>query len=318
MPNWEEKRLLVKIARMYYESDMTQNEISKTLGIYRTTISRLLKKAKKEGIVQIHIDRSFSEVFELEEQLEKAFHLKEVIVVPSNHAQTSEQRRRELGSATLQYLNRIMSDQDKVGFAWGKTLASMVDELSEFKPRKADFFPLVGGPGTLDSKYHVNTIVYNLANAFGGTAQFIDAAAVVEKKETRDDLLASNFFKKILDLWNELTIAVVGIGAPLASSNMIWTGFYGEKEIEELDKLKVVGDICSRFIDVHGNIIRSEITDRTVAIELERLRELSYSIGVAESLNKVPSILGALRGKFINVLITDEVTAEEIIRQAEE
>ncbi|WP_227938393.1 sugar-binding transcriptional regulator [Alkalihalobacillus deserti] len=315
MSNWEERRLLVKVAQMYYEEDMTQNEIAKELGIYRTTIGRMLKKARKEGIVQIHIDSTSYETFELETKLKQVFQLKDVIVVPNNESDSDEKRKTTLGLATLEMLNRIIKDDDTIGFAWGRTMGSMIGQPVEYKARKADFVPLVGGPGTLDSKYHVNTIVYNVANTFGGSSHFIDAAAVVEKKETKNDIVSSNFFRKILDMWNELNIAVVGIGAPLASSNMIWTGFYGDREIDELNSLNAVGDICSRFYDINGHVIESEVAERTVAIELEKLKELEYSIGVAESENKVPSIIGALRGRYINVLITNESTAEELLKQ---
>ncbi|WP_332633516.1 sugar-binding transcriptional regulator [Halalkalibacter flavus] len=315
MSNWEEKRLLVKVAQMYYEADMTQNEIAKELGIYRTTIGRMLKKARKEGIVQIHIDSTSYETFELETKLQQAFQLKDVIVVPSNNEDTEEKRLANLGLATLDLLNRIIKDDDTIGFAWGRTMGSMIDQPVEYKERRADFVPLVGGPGTLDSKYHVNTIVYNVAKTFGGSSHFIDAAAVVEKKETKKDIVNSNYFRKILYMWNNISIAVVGIGAPLASSNMIWTGFYGDTEIEELNNLNVVGDICSRFYDINGQVIESEVAERTVAIELDRLAELEYSIGVAESENKIPSILGALRGKYINVLITNESTAEQLLKK---
>ncbi len=315
MPNWEERRLLVKVAQMYYEDDMTQNEIAKEVGIYRTTIGRMLKKARKEGIVQIHIDSTSYETFELETKLQKTFLLKDVIVVPDMDNESDEKRRSDLGLATLELLNRIIKEDDTIGFTWGRTMGSMIDRPVDYKPRKADFVPLVGGPGTLDSKYHVNTIIYNVAKAFGATSHFIDAAAVVEKKETKEDIINSNYFKKILDMWKNINIAVVGIGAPLASSNMIWTGFYGNKEIDELNNLNAVGDICSRFYDINGVLVESDVTERTVAVELDRLKEIEYSIGVAESENKVPSILGALRGKYINVLITNESTAERLIEQ---
>ncbi|SDY11455.1 DNA-binding transcriptional regulator LsrR, DeoR family [Evansella caseinilytica] len=310
----EEKRLLIKVAHMYYELDMTQGEIAKELGIYRTTISRMLKKAKQEGIVQIHIETSGYETFELEKRLEKAFQLKEVIIVPAVESQTDTGRKKALGHAAYDLLNRIIKDKDIIGFAWGTTLSSMVGRSAEYKTKAADFVPLVGGPGTMDNKYHVNTIVYNVANAFGGSAHFIDAAAVVEKKETRDDIVGSKYFQKILQMWEKINIAVVGIGAPLSSSNLIWTGFFGDKEIKELNTLNAIGDICSRFYDIDGNIIHSEITDRTIAIELTKLQQLDYSIAVAESIDKVPSIVGALRGRFVNVLITDDITANELVK----
>jgi DNA-binding transcriptional regulator LsrR (DeoR family) len=60
-------------------------------------------------------------------------------------------------------------------------------------------------------------------------------------------------------------------------------------------------------------IINSEVNDRIIGIELEKLRNLEYSVGVAESTEKVPSMLSALRGKYINVLITTDETAKALL-----
>ncbi|MBD1379515.1 sugar-binding transcriptional regulator [Metabacillus arenae] len=317
MEKYEEQRLLVKIARMYYEDDMTQSAIAKDLGIYRTTISRLLKKAREDGIVTIKIRDNISQNFDLERKLEKLFHLKEVILVPTTDEQTEGEKKKALGKAGAELLKRIVKDEDVIGFAWGSTLASMVGQVSDPKKRNLDFVPLVGGPGTMDAKYHVNTITYNMANDIGGTPHFIDAMAVVERKETKEDIVSSNYFKKIKKLWDDLTIAVVGIGAPLKSSNMIWTGFYGDRDVKALEKANGIGDICSRFFDENGRIIDTELHDRTIAIELERLKSLNYSIGIAESIEKVPSIIGALKGEFINILVTTDETASNILERME-
>nr|WP_302104531.1 sugar-binding transcriptional regulator [Polycladomyces sp. WAk] len=300
---------------MYYEDEMTQSEIASKTGIYRTTIGRMLKKARDMGIVTISINSEFDRIFDLEDCLEKKYGMKEIIIVPSRRVQSREERKKAIGWAGAHFLKRIVKDGDVVGFAWGTTLAAMIDQLGECPKRDAHFVPLVGGPGIVDSKYHVNRIVYTIANAFGGTSYFIDAAAIVEKVETKEEIINAHYFKKIIELWKHLTIAVVGIGAPISSSNLIWTGFFGDKEIEELNQLGAIGDICSRYFDQNGNIIYSEISERTIAIELDRLKKLKYSIGIAESVEKVPSIIGAMRGKFINVLITTEETAEAILKE---
>ncbi|MGM0879237.1 MAG: sugar-binding transcriptional regulator [Bacillota bacterium] len=317
MDNREERRLLVKVARMYYEEDMTQSAISKELNIYRTSISRLLKKAREEGIVKITISSNIDETFDLERRIEKLFGLKEAIIIPVKSDQSEADKKTVIARAGSELLKRIIKDGDVVGFAWGSTLASMVGEFSNCGKKEAHFVPLVGGPGLMATKYHVNTIVYNVANDFSGTAYFIDAAAVVEKKETKDDIVQSHYFKKISDLWNDLSIAVVGIGNPVKSSNLIWAGFSGDQEIADLNQRGAIGDICSRFYDINGNLINSDLSDRTIAIELEKLKKIPYSVGIAESVEKAPSIIGGLRGKYINTLITTEETANEILRITE-
>ncbi|WP_290369967.1 sugar-binding domain-containing protein [Peribacillus simplex] len=46
---------------------------------------------------------------------------------------------------------------------------------------------------------------------------------------------------------------------------------------------------------------------------MEELKNITYSIGIAESVEKAPSIIGGLRGGYINTLITTEETANAII-----
>lgn len=318
MTSREEKKLLVKIAQMYYEEDMTQSAISKELGIYRTSISRWLKKAREEGIVKITINTDIDETFDLEQRLTKFFNLREVIIVPDKKDQTQVEKKKAVAIAGAELLKKIIQDEDVVGFAWGSTMASMIGEFTGVSKKDAHFVPLVGGPGPMDTKHHVNTIVYNIAEDFNGTAYFIDAAAVVEKKETKDDIVQSHYFEKITELWNSLTIAVVGIGNPNQSSNLVWAGFCGDEEIEALNEQGAIGDICSRFYDLDGRLIHSDLSDRTIAIEVEKLKHIPYAIGIAESVEKAPSIIGGLRGGYINTLITTEETATEMLKLLEQ
>lgn len=313
MSKWEETRLLAKIAQMYYIENLTQTEISKKLGIYRTTISRLLKRAREKGIVEIVIKSDFGECLELEKLLESKFSLKEAVVIPSTDEQNEIILKQMLGKAGAEYLKRIVKDGDVVGFAWGTTMAAVANALSDCNSISANIIPLVGGPGNIESEYHVNTIVSKVASAFKAKGHYLYAPAITAEKETKKAIMNDNNLKSILELWNKVNIAVVGIGAPIKSSNLIWSGYFGNEDIEFLKKVNAVGDICSRFYDINGNIINSDLNDRTIAIDLEKLRNIEYSIGVAESLEKVPSILGALNGRFINVLITTERTAKLLI-----
>ncbi|MPQ23887.1 sugar-binding transcriptional regulator [Bacillus paralicheniformis] len=311
----DDKRLLIKVCKMYYEEDMTQSQIANATGIYRTTVGRMLKKAREEGIVKITIDDHVGTHYDLERELEQLLGLKEVYICDAKPEQTAEDKKKLVGKAGAEILKRVVKDGDTVGFAWGTTMAGMIGEFHGVKKRSASFVPLVGGPGAMDTKYHVNSIVYSIAGDFGGTPYFIDAAAVVEKKETKEEIVKSHYFKKIESLWNGLTVAAVGIGAPLSSSNMIWTGFYGDQDIERLEAKQAVGDICSRFFDRSGALVETEIHNRTIAIDINRLKNLEYSIGLAESHEKVPSIIGAAKGRYINILVTTAETAREIAEE---
>ncbi|MBN9653399.1 sugar-binding transcriptional regulator [Halobacillus sp. GSS1] len=311
--DWDEQRRLIKVAKLYYEDNLTQSEIAKKTGIYRTTITRLLQKARDEGIVQITIKGDYREQVNLEHRLQDKFGLKEVVVVPAEANEPKEERQQKLGGAAVHLIDSIMKDGDVVGFAWGSTLGKMVDALGGSKDRDMDFVPLVGGPGKMPVEHHVNTIVYSFAKAYKGRANFIDSAAIVPSPQSKKEIIESKYFQDIINLWEKLTIAVVGIGTPVSSSNLVFSGFLGESDLNFLNDQGGIGDICSRFYDIHGKQITGEVDERTIAITLDKLKTLPYSIGVAESVEKTESIIGALKGEYISHLVTNDITARSIL-----
>ena len=51
-----------------------------------------------------------------------------------------------------------------------------------------------------------------------------------------------------------------------------------------------------------------------IAMPVKTLLKVPYSIGVAGGKEKADAILGALRGKYVNILITDNTAAEKILK----
>lgn len=196
----------------------------------------------------------------------------------------------------------------------GSSLAAVVDNLTLGQRPFVTCVPTVGGPsGKMESGYHVNNICYQAALKWGARSLMIDVPAITEQKETRDQLMRSQYYQTIAKAWDRLDIAIFGIGSPEIKGEEAWRGFYGDAVIDELEDGKVAGDICSRFYDGNGLPVRTAISDRTLTIELEQIRRARYAIGVAESLEKVSGILGALNGGYMNVLVTTEETAQKIL-----
>ncbi|CUH94575.1 hypothetical protein P22_0641 [Propionispora sp. 2/2-37] len=299
-----DKRLLIKVARMYYLENKNQNEIAAKLGINRTTVSKYLKKAMLAGLVQISVVND--EFEELEAKLEEKFDLKEVYIISSAA---------DLGKAGIRFLKRIIHDGDVVGFAWGETMASIANAaaMEPCEKLNVEMIPLVGGPGNVDSDFHVNTITYKVANAFKAKSHYLYAPAIAGSAEARNIMIRDDNCRKVITMWEQVSIAVVGVGTPLKSSNLVWMGALGREYADALQEAGVVGDVCSWFYDVHGNVVDTVLTDRTIAIHPDTIKRVNYSIGVAASPEKVPAIYGALKGKFINVLITDELTAKLLL-----
>ncbi|CNE27930.1 sugar-binding transcriptional regulator [Yersinia mollaretii] len=316
MEKSDDLRLMVKIAQMYYEQDFTQAEIARALGIYRTSISRMLKKVREQGIVTISINYNYNENLLLEQQLKSRFKLREAIVVSSEEDQSPEHQLILMAKHCCALLNRIIENGDILGFSWGSAIATLVEQM-ETSPvsRQLTCIPMVGGPsGKLESRYHVNTLVYSAAMKLKGESLLIDFPAILEKSVIRDGIVQSQHYRAIADYWQRLDIAIFGIGSPNISGNSTWGAFYGSDVIDHFNDRQVAGDICSRFYDLQGNPVETYISDKTITIELEKIKKARYSIGIAHSHEKISGIIGAIKGKYINSLVTTKETAEEILK----
>lgn len=308
-----EKRILIKAANMYYLDHMKQNEIAERMGVDRTTVSKYLKKALTNGIVKVTVESDSYE--DIEAALERRFGLREAYVVPNSY--DLQAVKKSMAQAGLNLLRRIMTDGQVLGMAWGSTIQELTKQAHREKMPTLDIdvVPLDGGPESIDSDHHVNTLCYEMAKALGGHSHFIYAPAITRTAEIREAILQDSNYEKISNLWQRLDLAIVGIGAPVKSSNLVWAGYFGRDAIDSMRRTGAVGEVCSVFYDKDGSPVRTPFTDRTIAVPLDMLRNLPYCIGVAASREKVPAIMGALRGHLINVLITDEETAKILLHE---
>jgi len=305
--NTETEKTLIRVAEMYYMEDKNQSEISKELNIHRSTISRLLKQSRESGIVDIKIN--YSSHFSLQKELEEYFDFLTVIIYPkSNTSQTIE-------SFSADYISDILFDGAKVGLSWGSTLSSISTTIRPSNFSNITFIPLIGGPsGVLSSEYHVNTITNNFAKNVVGKAILIDAPALPDTVELKNALMSTKYNSFILSQWSDLDIAIFGIGSWKLSKSAIWQAFYSKEVINKLHEKNVVGDVVSRFYDKNGTHIDNALDDRIIGINLNNLNKIPLRIGVAHSIEKAEAILGAIKGKYLNTLITSEETVVEILR----
>ena len=310
----ERRRIMIKVASMYYLEGMTQSQIAKKLGINRSTISRMLKEAREMGIVRIEIEDNFkNESIELERALEKRLGLKEVVLVQNKSENMAVNAKQKLAKAAIEYFKRIVKDGDVIGFSWGSTIGGISNYLTSDKEVAANIVPLVGGPVNIKNDYHVNQIVHKVAHAFKAKSHFIYAPAITGKKETRDAIVNDENFKTINELWGKVNKAFVGIGTLNNALDATWAELLNENDKNFLQEAKAVGDICTRFYDIDGQVIESNINDRTISIDINQFRNMEYVVGIAVSTEKVEAIYGATKGKLINVLITDESTGRQLL-----
>jgi DNA-binding transcriptional regulator LsrR (DeoR family) len=222
--------------------------------------------------------------------------------------------RRRVGQAAARLVERTLKNGDAVGIGWGRTLYEVVNALEPNRQVKIKTVPLIGGLGQIAPVFQVHELARGLADAFGGTIQNFYVPALVESDDVATSLLRSTDVKNVAAQWNHLDVAVVGIGnvAFEAEMQMLFVNYLNADVQTKLRQSRAVGDICVRFFDVNGKPCTDAIRG-IVGIELKQLKHARRVIGVAGGASKAEAILGALRGHYVNSLVTDEVAAQRVL-----
>ncbi|WP_209123986.1 sugar-binding transcriptional regulator [Alkalihalobacillus sp. BA299] len=311
MVNWEERRLIVKVANLYYFEGRTQAQIAKAIGVSRPVISKLLHRAKEEGIVEVYIKDENAHTVELEKKLEKKYDLKEVIVVPTRGL-TPEMIKRSIGKATSFYISKKIKSIRSLGISWGRTISSFVQEYPYEQVQDLKIVPLVGGMGREFVEIHSNLLAYQLAKKMSCNCSYLYAPAMVETEGLKERLVQSEDIANVLLEGQSVDLAIVGIGNPFDNSTMIKMGYLKEEDLQTLKKVGAVGDIGSQFIDISGKPISHPLNNKVIGLQLEQLKNIPNVIGIIEGKHKVDSLKATLKGNYLDVVIMDDQIANQL------
>lgn len=307
-------RLMARVARLYHEQGLRQAEIAERLDLSQSRVSRLLNQAEKEGIVRTTVAVPSGFFPELEERVTSTYGLRETIVADCD-ADDDQDAMRAIGAAAASYVETTVDAGELIGISsWSGTLLAMVDNMHP-QPRSAaqGVVQLLGGVGDAAVEKHATRLTSRLAELLGGEARFLPAPGVAGSAAGRRALLDDPFVATAMGWMDEVTLALVGIGALEPSKLLAASGnVVGPEEQRRLQALDAVGDICLRFYDADGVPVQSPVDDRVIGLELEQLRRPRRSVGLAGGPRKFAAIRGALRGRFVNVLVTDRFTAERL------
>jgi DNA-binding transcriptional regulator LsrR (DeoR family) len=299
-----------RIAWLYFIKGLTQLQISQRLRISRMQVQRSISKSKKEGLVRVEIDDPRTACFEIEDDLKSQFTLTDAVVVPT--PQEPNGLKSALGSAAAAYLLRHVSDNQVIGVGWGSTIDKMARYLSGKSRRNIRIVSVVGGSGKKaeESPYDV---AFKFADALQASCYYISAPAIVDSPASRSILVEEKSVNHTLNTAKSSDFAVLGIGNVDDDSTLIKAGLLSLQEVKKLRERGAVGDICAHFYSLQGQPIDQDYMSRVIGLDLQDLRKINTVIGIAGGKNKVAAIFGALAGRFVDVLVTDELTAGEII-----
>lgn len=300
---------LVRASRLYYELGETQSAIAEQLGVTRPQVSRLLKRARAEGIVEIRIvDRTAVES-PAADALRRTYGLDAVHLAPTV-AGPEDLTRRMVGRLAAEVLRGAIRVGAMVGIGDGVSVSATAAALEEgATPVAVTVVPLCGGhwsTGTEREPYR------RVADAVGGQPRGLMAPGLVDDSATQRALVAHAGVRSIIELWDRLDVALYGIGGPA------WSAARVGAEIErDLESSHAVGEVLVAPFDIDGRFVCPALRERVIAFDARRLAEVPNAIGVASGDGKVRPILGALRAGIVRTLVTDVATAEAVVTLAE-
>jgi DNA-binding transcriptional regulator LsrR (DeoR family) len=317
MDRINELRLVSRISRMYYERKIMQPDIAKQLGLSQATVSRLLKKAKEEGIIRISVSIPKGVYSELEEKLIQLYDLRDAIVVDTIREDDEQLIIRDLGSAAAYYFESILKPNEVIGISsWSSVLLALVDSMHPSQNKTGvRVVQILGGIGNPSAEVHATHLTSRLADLLKGNAVFLPAPGVVGSEAARKIINDDIYVIETTKLFDQIDTALVGIGALEPSKLLSESGnVFSKDELEILRQNGAVGDILLHFYNKIGDLVITPLDNRVISMSLHALSKVPRSIGVAGGRRKYAGILGALKGKWINILITDQFTANRLIK----
>jgi len=315
MARLDELRLLAKVAHLYYERGMTQPEIARQMSLSQATVSRLLKRALNEQVVRITISPPQGAYTKLEDAIQSRYQLRDVMVADALDESEAEILR-SIGSTAAFYLETTLEPGETVGISsWSETLLAMVDALTPLaRPSGSRVVQILGGIGNPGAGVHATHLTRRLAACLHGEPIFLPAPGIAASPAAKDLFFEDQYVREAVQLFDQVSLALVGIGTVEPSAMLARSGnVFAPQELETLRSSGAVGDVCLHFFDAAGRPVLTPLNDRVIGMELAQLRSCRRSVGLAGGKRKLSAIVGALRGGWVNVLITDRFTAERLV-----
>jgi lsr operon transcriptional repressor len=302
------------VAWFYYKDELTQDEIARRLSVSRASVGRMLDRARKVGLVSINLNADHLDAFEVSSELRRTFDLSEALVVPDHDKEPADHHllNARLGLGGAQFMSTHLRPGGSLGVGWGETVSRVIASTNFGAVGPVHMVTLTGG---VDG--YLQTILSSKGE--GGTepeattATIIPTPIVASTPKLAAALKAEPAIQQVLTQACGVDQAIVGVGTPAADATIVQMGYLAANDVRQLHDRGVVGDILGQFFDSDGQVVSLPIHDRRIGIELSQLASIPKVVGVAGGLHKAEAILGALRGGFLDVLVTNELVALRLL-----
>lgn len=302
----------IAVAKLYYESDMSQQKIAETMQLSRPTVSRLLRYAKEQGYVEIKIIDPTESMTALEDRLREKYRL-DYVKIAAAPMETESEQKKAIGALAAEYLSDVIKEDDIVGVGWGEVLYEMAKRLPHKNMPHAKIVELKGGISLNNNRTYAQEILDLFTQAYSAQGYYLPLPVMFDTVEVKNIVSQDKFIRNILQLGRDANIAVFTVGSASKESTIFHLGYYINDEECQFIQKHAVGDVCSRFYNEQGEICAPHVDERTVGISLEDLKAKPQRLMLAGGKHRLPAIRAALKGGFATAFITDQYTAKSLV-----
>ena len=298
---------------LYYIAGNTQDEIARKLGVSRQTAQRLVSLAVTERLIKVRFDHPLGRCLELSDRLKETYGLDSCEVVPADPTSNSETLGIvEVAAAEMErYL--VSRHPVIVGLGTGRALRAVAEQISPMECPQHKIVSIVGNiaPDGSATVFEVSSRVGDRVGAPHYPMPFPVIAATVHEKNL---LVQQKSLRNVMDLAAQADVTFVGIGTVDETAALLRDGFVRPDELRAMVKAGAVGEITGWSFDASGKLIDGLVNDRVLSVPVD-MPARRRIIGVAMAAGRFKAIKGAITGKLINGLITNELMAEQLLRK---
>ena len=310
---------MISVVKQYYEMGIGQEEIAKREFISKSTVSRLINRAVEHGYVKFKINYEGKSEQMLQQKFWEEFGVN-CIILPC-YVDDYLIRLNDVCAFVAKDLVNIINNSEIVGVTWGRSTEYLANNLIPPKNEKHDVkVCMLSGfvTGTIASMKATH-IIEKFAEVYSAKGYVMPAPLLADSDETARVFLNDSNIKYVRDMCVAAQTVLLSIGGQDLSKTLL-TDFstYSLSTFNSVESRDAVGDITGRSFDINGDEIKSNISNRILSLPIEELKKKKNRIGIAVGEDKCRAILGAVRGKIINQLYTDEITARRVLAELDQ
>jgi DNA-binding transcriptional regulator LsrR (DeoR family) len=296
---------------LYYIAGNTQDEIAKKLGVSRQTAQRLVSLAVTERLIKVRFDHPLGRCLELSGRLKEAYGLDSCEVVPADPTSNSETLGIVEAAAAEMERHLVSRHPVIIGLGTGRALRAVAEQISPMECPQHKIVSIVGNiaPDGSATVFEVSSRVGDRVGAPHYPMPFPVIAATVHEKNL---LVQQKSLRNVMDLAAQADVTFVGIGTVDETAALLRDGFVRPDELRAMVKAGAVGEITGWSFDASGKLIDGLVNDRVLSVPVD-VPAKRRIIGVAMAAGRFKAIKGAITGKLVNGLITNELMAEQLL-----